>query len=79
MEQNHRPVNDDGDVIEIDILELIGAVMSKIWIVILCAILLGAASYLVCTFLITPKYESTTKIYVINRQNSESLTYSDLH
>ncbi len=78
MEQNHRPVNDDGDVIEIDILELFGVVLSKIWIVIISAIVLGVATYLVCTFLIIPKYESTTKIYVINRQNSESLTYSDL-
>ena len=78
MEQNHRPVNDDGDVIEIDILELISVVLGKIWAVILSAILLGAAVYLVCTFFIIPKYESTTKIYVINRQNSESLTYSDL-
>ncbi len=78
MEQNHQPVNDDGDVIEIDILELFGVVLSKIWIVIISAIVLGVATYLVCTFLIIPKYESTTKIYVINRQNSESLTYSDL-
>ena len=78
MEQNHRPANDDGDVIEIDILELFGVVLQKIWIVILCAILLGAATYLVCSFLIIPKYRSTTKIYVINRQNSDSLTYSDL-
>lgn len=77
MEQS-RVVNDDGDVIEIDILELAGVVLSKIWIVILSAILLGVATYLFCVFLITPKYESTTKIYVINRQNSDSLTYSDL-
>ena len=46
--------------------------------VILSALLLGAATYLVCSFLIIPKYRSTTKIYVINRQNSDSLTYSDL-
>ncbi len=78
MDQNHRPVNDDGDVIEIDILELFGAVLQKIWVVILSALLLGAATYLVCSFLIIPKYRSTTKIYVINRQNSDSLTYSDL-
>ncbi len=78
MEQNRRPMNDDGDVIEIDILELITVVLSKIWAVILCTIVFGAASYLICAFLIIPKYESTTKIYVINRQNSESLTYSDL-
>lgn len=77
MEQN-RPVNDDGDVIEIDILELAGVVLSKIWIVIVSAVLLATATYLFCIFLVTPKYQSTTKIYVINRQNSESLTYSDL-
>ena len=78
MEQNRRPASDDGDVIEIDILELLGVVLSKIWIVIGSAVVLAAATYLICIFLITPKYESTTKIYVINRQNSESLTYSDL-
>ncbi len=76
MEQN-RP-NDDGDVIEIDILELAGVVLSKIWIVILSALIFGAATYLFCVFLVTPKYESTTKIYVINRQSSDALTYSDL-
>ena len=78
MEPNNRQTNDDGDVIEIDILELCGVVLSKIWIVIVSALIVAAATYLFCTFLVTPKYESTTKIYVINRQNSESLTYSDL-
>ena len=71
-------MNDEGDDFEIDIIELLGAVLSKIWIVIGSAILLAAAAYLFCSFLVTPKYQSTTKIYVINRQNSESLTYSDL-
>jgi capsular polysaccharide biosynthesis protein len=78
MEQDRRAVNDGEDVLEIDILELAGVVLSKIWIVIVSALVFAAATYLVCFFLITPKYESTTKIYVINRQNSESLTYSDL-
>ena len=78
MEPNSRQVSDDGDVLEIDILELLSVVLSKIWIVICSAIVFAAAAYLFCIFLVTPKYESTTKIYVINRQNSESLTYSDL-
>ena len=78
MEQDRRAVNDGEDVLEIDILELAGVVLSKIWIVIVSVLVFAAATYLVCFFLITPKYESTTKIYVINRQNSESLTYSDL-
>ena len=78
MEPNHRMTEGDDDVFEIDILELLAVVLSKIWIVILCAIITAAATYLICSFLIIPKYESTTKIYVINRQNSDSLTYSDL-
>ena len=78
MEPKARNSVDDGDVIEIHIIELFGAVLSKIWIVIVSAVIMAAAVYLVCSFLIIPKYESTTKIYVINRQNSESLTYSDL-
>ncbi|MCR5673970.1 MAG: protein-tyrosine kinase [Lachnospiraceae bacterium] len=77
MEKNYRPV-DDGDDLEIDIIELLGAVLSKIWIVIGSAVVMAAAAYLICSFLVTPRYESTTKIYVINRQNSDSLTYSDL-
>ena len=78
MEPNNRQINDDADVLEIDILELLGVVFSKIWLVIGSAVLFAAATYLFCIFLVTPKYESTTKIYVINRQNSEALTYSDL-
>ena len=77
MEKNYHPV-EDGDDLEIDIIELLGAVLSKIWIVIISAVVMAAAAYLICSFLVTPRYESTTKIYVINRQNSDSLTYSDL-
>ena len=77
MNREHKN-GDEGDVIEIDILELIGIVLSKIWIVMVSAIALAVACYFICTLLIIPRYESTTKIYVINRQNSDTLTYSDL-
>ena len=77
MEKNYRSA-DDGDDLEIDIIELLGAVLSKIWIVIGSAVLAAVAAYLFCSFLVTPRYESTTKIYVINRQSSDALTYSDL-
>lgn len=29
-------------------------------------------------FLITPQYQSTTKVYILNKQNSTSVTYSDV-
>ena len=70
--------NQQQDEIEIDLLEIIGILLSKFWILLLSTIVAAGATFLVTYYLITPKYESTTKIYVINRQNSDSLTYSDL-
>ncbi len=75
MEQNNRLRSDE---IEIDIVELIGVLMSKLWIVVICGIVAGFITFLLCLYVITPKYESTTKIYIINRQSNETLTYSDL-
>ena len=78
MEPNYRPVNEEDQEFEIDILELLGVIVSKIWIVILAAAIAAAGTYFFYAFLVTPMYRSTTKIYVINRQNGDSLTYTDL-
>jgi len=75
MEQNNQLRSDE---IEIDLVELFGAVWSKMGIIIFCGINAALALFLVSMYVLIPKYESTTKIYVINRQSSESLTYSDL-
>ena len=66
------------DEIEIDLVELIGVLMSKLWMIILFGALAGVITFLLCLYVITPKYESTTKMYIINRQSNETLTYSDL-
>ena len=66
------------DEIEIDLVELIGVLMSKLWMIIIFGVLAGAITFLLCVYVITPKYESTTKMYIINRQSNETLTYSDL-
>ena len=47
MEPRYRLEKDDGDVLEIDILELLGVVISKFWIVIGSAVLLAAAMGLI--------------------------------
>ena len=75
MEQNSQIQSDD---IEIDLVELIGVLMSRAWIIIFCTIVAGLITLLLSIYVITPKYESTTKIYIINRQSNETLTYSDL-
>jgi len=69
---------DQSDVIEIDIVELMGVLLKKLWIIILGVVVAGSAAFLISAYVMTPKYTSVTKIYIINRQSTETLTYSDL-
>lgn len=66
------------DEIEIDLVELFGVIWHKAWLILLCGINLALLTFLVSNYLLIPKYESITKLYIINRQSNESLTYSDL-
>ncbi|MCM1542855.1 MAG: Wzz/FepE/Etk N-terminal domain-containing protein [Blautia sp.] len=67
----------DNNVIEIDLEELFGLVLHRLWLILLCGMAVGLAAFAVSAFLITPKYESTTGIYVMSRQDSSNLSYSD--
>lgn len=66
------------DVIEIDMLEIFGLLWSRLWLIVICAVLAGGAGYGISRFLLTEQFESTTRIYVLNRQNDNALTYSDV-
>lgn len=70
--------NINSEEIEIDLVELISVLMGRLWMIILFGTLAGALTYVLCVYVITPQYESTTKMYIINRQSNETLTYSDL-
>ncbi|MFV0364828.1 MAG: YveK family protein [Suipraeoptans sp.] len=75
-----KPIMEDrDDEISIDIVELFWGVIKKIhWMIILGAIaMLG--TYIISSFFITPMYTSTTKMYVLSKQDGDSsLTYNDL-
>ena len=65
--------------ITIDLTELLMAIWSKIHIVILAGILAALLAFVGTKLFITPMYSSTTKIYVLSKQDSSaSVTYSDL-
>lgn len=66
------------DVVEIDLQELFGLVVHWLWLIILCGIATGILGFVISFFAITPQYESTTKVYILNKQNSNTLTYSDV-
>lgn len=68
--------NNDG--VEIDIKELFYVLLHKLWVIVIAIILGSTVVGLINQLLITPLYTSTTKVYVINRQDESKTTYSDL-
>ncbi len=66
------------DVIEIDLQELVGLLIHWLWLLILCGAVTGISGLLICKLLITPQYESTTRIFILNKNNAATVSYSDL-
>ncbi len=69
--------NNNNDI-EVNIGELFILLLHKIWIIILSSIVCAAAAGLISKFVMTPVYTSGTKLYIINRQNKDTITSSDL-
>lgn len=63
---------------EIDILPIARKLLSKIWIVIIAAIIGAIIMIIETKMLVTPMYRSTIKLYIINRQNDNTTSYSDI-
>lgn len=68
------------DEIEIDLMEIFMLLLHYIWVIVIAALIVGGAAFAFSKFVITPTYESTTRILVLNRQDSSggNVTYSDL-
>lgn len=72
MQENQRD-----DVIEIDLVEVVGLLVHKAWLIVLIGIVTAAIGFVLSAFVITPQYESTTAVYILNKQDSAQLSYSD--
>lgn len=71
--------NNNNDTVEIDLREIFAVLVHWLWLLVLTAVIAGAAAFAISRFVITPTYESTTRIVILNKQNDNStLTYSDL-
>lgn len=68
----------NNDEIEIDLGEIFHLILSKLGIIILSGIILGVVSIIGSMLFITPQYESTTKMVVLNKQDSNTLTSQDM-
>lgn len=66
------------DVIEIDLKEIIAVLWHRVWLLAICGLVVGAMGFCFSRFFITPQYQSTTKVYILSKQNNNSITYTDL-
>lgn len=72
--ETHR----ENDVIEVDLWEIINALLGKVWLILTGGLFAAAVGFAVSAFALTPIYESTTKIYILNKSESATVTYSDV-
>ena len=72
--ENHR----DNDIAEIDLLGIISILLNRFWVIFGAALLAAAAGFMISKFVLTPTFESTTKIYILNKSENTTVTYSDV-
>lgn len=66
------------DEIEIDLVEVFRLLVSKLGIIILSGMIFAFLAIIGTKLIITPKYQSITKMYVLSKQDGNTLTNSDL-
>lgn len=72
--------NQETTTLEIDVLALLRTIWRKKFLILLTALLTTGLAYAYSAFLVTPQYDATTRLYVVN-QNTEAgagLTNQDL-
>ena len=75
MEQQNLQDNTD---IEIDVLELFHVLLNKFWIILLTGMIAALAFVGGTILFITPQYQSTTKMYVLSKQDNNTITQQDM-
>ena len=68
------------DKIEIDVLQLVKVLWKRKFLIVLVALISGVTAFAYSSFVIKPQYTSTTRIYVVNRNQADKpgLTNQDL-
>ena len=70
-------VQDDKEV-EIDLMDLLPYLLNWLWLIVVVGLFTAAIGFGISAFAIAPKYQSTTKVYILSKTGSENnLTYAD--
>lgn len=62
------------DEMEIDLLEIFGVLLSRIWLILLVGVLFAGGAGVYCKFVMTPIYTSTTQLCILSNTTIASLS-----
>lgn len=77
MKSENYSGTENTQTIEIDIAKIFRSILSKLWLVILVGLIAALGAYYYTSEMVTPTYSSTARVYIQNRQTTQSST-SDL-
>lgn len=69
------------EAVEIDFKEIVGILKKKVWLIAICAVLVGALVFMYTACFVTPKYTAQISVYVNNRtgnSNNSGIASGDL-
>ena len=76
MDEKKR-TQQDGEV-EINLAELIPYLFHWLWLIMIVGLTTAAIAFAIAAFVLTPKYQSTTKVYILSKSNDkDTVTVSD--
>lgn len=78
MNENGTMTETDDDEIEIDVGGIFRALLHWLWLILIVGVAAGVIGYCIARFVLPKEYQSTTSIYVLDRNTDDSTTYSDL-
>lgn len=64
--------------LEFHVKELLLLLLRRSWLIVIIAILAGAGAYSYSKYCVTPKYQSTTKVYICGNKENDNVSYSDI-
>lgn len=73
--ENHRENNNE---IEFDLLEIVHILFGRFWIILCAGFVTALICFAVSAYVLAPVYESTTKIYILNKTDNAAVTYTDV-
>lgn len=76
MESTRQTTQPQDDTI--DLLALATVLIKHAFLIISVALLLAIAGYSYSKFTMAPTYQSTTKVYILNKNENTNITYSDV-